>query len=75
MKPAMLLLLNKVRQDRLGGEASPTFGKWGLATGSWGLSTGHGKIDDFIFSNISFVRLVVPGYQPVGEQPIPPNNV
>ncbi|CAF2742315.1 unnamed protein product [Rotaria sp. Silwood2] len=29
LKPIMLLLLNKVRQDRLGDTESPTFGGWG----------------------------------------------
>ncbi|CAF1290626.1 unnamed protein product [Rotaria sordida] len=32
LKPIMLLLLNKVRQDRLGDTASPTFGDWGSNT-------------------------------------------
>ncbi|UJR14485.1 hypothetical protein I4U23_001482 [Adineta vaga] len=34
LKPAMLLFLNKVRQDRLGENTSPTFGGWGSDTGS-----------------------------------------
>ena len=29
----MLILLNKVREERLGGEASPTFGQWGTGGG------------------------------------------
>ncbi|CAF1455722.1 unnamed protein product [Rotaria sordida] len=32
LKPIILLLLNKVRQDRLGDAASPTFGGWGPNT-------------------------------------------
>ncbi|CAF0837977.1 unnamed protein product [Adineta steineri] len=30
LKPVMLLFLNKVRQDRLGENTSPTFGGWGV---------------------------------------------
>jgi hypothetical protein len=41
-KPLMLLLLNKVRQERVGDGATPTFGQWGLGGG-------YGKIDYSIF--------------------------
>ncbi|CAF0742384.1 unnamed protein product [Adineta ricciae] len=34
LKPIMLAFLNKVRQDRLGENASPTFGGWGTNAGS-----------------------------------------
>jgi len=42
LKPLMLLLLNKVRQERVGDGATPTFGQWGLGGG-------YGKIDYSIF--------------------------
>ncbi len=48
----MLLLLNKVREERLGGETSPTFGQWGS-------NTGHGKIDDLIYSIVYLLSLFV----------------
>lgn len=66
----MLLLLNKVRQDRAGDTAAPTFG-------GWGFDGGHGKIDNSIFFlNTSFVYLLVPGYQPVDAQsPAPKMNI
>jgi len=70
-KPAMLLLLNQVRKDRLGDATSPTFGGWGVNAGA-GAVPGPvpGKIDKYIFLNISFICLLVPGYQPVDEQQV-----
>jgi hypothetical protein len=41
LKPVMLILLNKVRQDRIGTGTSPTFGRWGLGAA-------NGKVDSFV---------------------------
>ncbi len=52
LKPAMLLLLNQVRKDRLGDATSPTFGGWGVNAGAGaGAVPGPvpGKIDKYIF--------------------------
>jgi len=60
----MLLLLNKVRQDRAGDTTSPPFV-------GWGVGDGNSKIDYFILLFIYFVCLAVPGYTPVDVQPVP----
>lgn len=62
----MLLLLNTIRKERLGGDASPTFGQWGQ-------NAGHGKKNIHINSHLS-IDFVVPGYQPVDGSSTPSNN-
>jgi hypothetical protein len=61
LKPVMLLFLNKVRQDRLGENTSPTFGGWGSSNPT------PGKIYFSIILINPFICLLVPGYTPVDE--------